>query len=90
MQGSKLFIGNLAHSVEKKELEDLFSKHGEVVDVKIIEGRGFGFIQMSNQSEAEKARNELNGLYFKGKNLKIEEAKPSMSRNRQRRSTRRY
>jgi len=82
MQGKKLFVGNLKYSVTADELEDLFSKYGEVVEAKVIEGRGFGFVEMSDQSEAEKAKEELNGTDFVGRTLNIDEARPPRSRDR--------
>lgn len=82
MQGKKLFVGNLKYSVTSGELEDLFSKYGEVVEAKVIEGRGFGFVEMSDQSEAEKAKEELNGTDFVGRTLNIDEARPPRSRDR--------
>jgi RNA recognition motif-containing protein len=88
MQGSKLYVGNLSFSVTKEQLEELFSNYGEVRQVNIIEGRGFGFVEMSNPSEAEKAKEALNGSDFKGRNLKVDQARPP--RNRQRRDYRRY
>ena len=88
MQGSKLYVGNLSYSVAIDELEKLFSNYGEVTEVKIIEGKGFGFVEMSNQSEAETAREALSGSEFKGRTLRVDEARPR--RNRQRRGYRRY
>ena len=88
MQGSKLYVGNLSYSVTKEQLEELFSNYGEVREVNIIEGKGFGFVEMSNQSEAEKAKGALNGSDFKGRNLRVDEALPPKSR--QRRDYRRY
>ena len=88
MQGSKLYVGNLSYSVTKEHLEELFSDYGEVRQVNIIEGRGFGFVEMSNQSEAEKAKEALNGSEFKGRTLRVDEARPP--RSRQRRDYRRY
>jgi len=82
MQGSKLYVGNLSYSVTKEDLEKLFSKYGEVKEVNIVEGRGFGFVEMSNSSEAEKAKEGLNGSDFKGRNLKVDEARPPRSRER--------
>ncbi len=76
MQGSKLYIGNISYSVTKEQLEELFSSHGEVMQVTIIENKGFGFVEMSNQSEAEKAKEALDGSEFKGRNLKVDEARP--------------
>ena len=88
MQGSKLYVGNLSYSAVNDDLEVLFSSYGEVKEVKIIEGRGFGFVEMSNQAEAEKAREALNGSDYKGRTLRVDEARPP--RNRQRRGYRRY
>jgi RNA recognition motif-containing protein len=77
MQGSKLYVGNLHFSVSVDNLRELFSHHGEVLSVNIVEGKGFGFVEMSNQSEAEKAKKSLDGSDFKGRALKVNEAKPS-------------
>jgi RNA recognition motif-containing protein len=76
MQGSKLYVGNLSYSATNEQLEELFSKHGEVKQVNIIEGRGFGFVEMSDPSEAEKAKEALDGSDFDGRTLKVDEAKP--------------
>ncbi len=82
MQGSKLYVGNLDYAVTKEELQQLFSEHGEVKEINIIEGRGFGFVEMSNQSEAEKAKEALDGTDLKGRTLKIDEARPPKDRER--------
>lgn len=87
MQGNKLYVGNLGYSVTVVQLQELFSGYGNVQHINIIEGKGFGFVEMSNQSEAEKAKKELNGTDFKGRSLKINEAIPD--RGRQRREHRR-
>ena len=82
MQGSKLYVGNLGFSVTVDQLQELFSTYGEVKNVNIVEGRGFGFVEMSNQSEAEKAKKTLNGSDFKGRTLKINEALPDRGRQK--------
>ncbi len=82
MQGSKLYVGNLSYSTTNEQLEELFSSYGEVKQVNIIEGRGFGFVEMSNQSEAEKAKEGLDGSDYKGRALKVDEARPPRSRER--------
>ena len=87
MQGNKLYVGNLGYSVTIDQLQELFSSYGNVQHVNIIEGKGFGFVEMSNQSEAEKAKKALNGTDFKGRSLKINEALPD--RGRQKREHRR-
>jgi RNA recognition motif-containing protein len=82
MQGSKLYVGNLSYSVTKERLDELFAKYGEVKQVTIIEGKGFGFVEMSNQSEANKAKEALNNTEFEGRTLNIDEARPPKSRDR--------
>jgi RNA recognition motif-containing protein len=77
MKGSKLYVGNLDYSVTKEKLEELFSNYGEVVQVKLFEGKGFGFVEMSDSTEAEKAKEALNGSDFEGRSLKVNEARPS-------------
>ncbi len=82
MQGRKLYVGNLDYSVTYEELKELFSQHGEVEYVRIIADRGFGFVEMSSQAEAEKAKSELDGYQFKGRSLRVNEARPQRSRGR--------
>lgn len=82
MQGSKLYVGNLSYSVTNEGLGELFANYGEVKEVNVIEGKGFGFVEMSNPSEAEKAKEGLDGSDFEGRTLKIEEARPPRSRER--------
>jgi len=90
MQGSKLFVGNLNYSVGKEQLKELFSPFGEVLDVKIIDNKGFGFVEMSTQAEAEKAKKELNNTYFFGRNISVDEARSGKSQHRGKRPQRRY
>jgi RNA recognition motif-containing protein len=88
MQGSKLYVGNLSYSVVNRELEELFSTYGQVMEVNIIAGKGFGFVEMSNQSEAEKAKEALSGSDFKGRTLRVDAARPRKGRHK--RGSRRY
>jgi RNA recognition motif-containing protein len=88
MQGSKLYVGNLSYSVSTEQLQELFANHGEVRNINIIEGRGFGFVEMSSASEAEQAKEALDGFDFEGRTLKVDEARPPKSRPR--RDNRRY
>lgn len=80
MQGSKLYVGNLSYSTTNEQLQELFSEYGEVKQVNIIEGRGFGFVEMSDTLCAEKAKEALNGKDFQGRTLKIDEARPPRER----------
>lgn len=85
MQGSKLYVGNLNYAVTNEELVELFSKYGEVKEVNIIEGKGFGFVEMSSGEQAEKAKEALNGTDFNGRTMKVDEARPR--RNREKRGS---
>ena len=82
MQGKKLYVGNLNYSVTKDELSELFAEFGEVVEVTIIDGKGFGFVEMSETSEAENAMADLNGKEFKGRTMKVDEARPKRDTRR--------
>ena len=82
MQGSRLYVGNLSYSVTQDQLQELFKEHGEVKEVKLIEGKGFGFVEMSSQAEAEAAQKALDGFDFAGRALKVNEARPRESRPR--------
>ncbi|MCD6129842.1 MAG: RNA-binding protein [Deltaproteobacteria bacterium] len=81
MQGSKLYVGNLTYSVDNEQLKELFASHGEVKQVNVIEGKGFGFVEMSSPEEAEKAKEALNGTEFSGRTLRIDEARPPRERS---------
>lgn len=76
MENSKLYVGNLSYSVSELQLKELFSKHGEVKEVTLIAGKGFGFVVMSNSEEAVKAKEALNGTQWEGRTIKVDEARP--------------
>ncbi len=80
MEGNKLYVGNLDYTIDEQHLMDLFEEYGEVVSVKVIEGRGFGFVELNSKEQAENAMNELNEKEFKGRTLKINEARPQENR----------
>ena len=80
MQGSKLYVGNLSYSVTNDQLKELFSTFGEVANVNVIDGKGFGFVEMSSEAEANKVKDSLNGTEFQGRTLKVDEARPPRSR----------
>ncbi|MDD3656866.1 MAG: RNA-binding protein [Atribacterota bacterium] len=80
MQGSKLYVGNLSYSVTNEQLEELFANQGTVNSVNIIEGKGFGFVEMSSSEEAQSAMDALNNTEFAGRPLKIDEARPQKPR----------
>jgi RNA recognition motif-containing protein len=89
MQGNKLYVGNLNYAVTSEELTELFSNYGQVESINIIEGKGFGFIEMANQAEAETAKEKLDGHQLKGRALRVNEAKPR-DNSPKRNFTRRY
>lgn len=86
----KLFVGNLPYDVKEDELRDMFAAHGQVASVAIISDRdtgrskGFGFVEMPNQAEAEKAISNLNDKDVGGRSMKVNEARPKEDRPRRR------
>jgi RNA recognition motif-containing protein len=85
VQGSKLYVGNLKYSVTNEQLEELFGTYGEVRSVNVIEGKGFAFVEMGNQSEAQAAKEGLDGQGFEGRTIKVDEARPPKARENDRR-----
>ena len=79
--GGRLYVGNLTYSVTNEQLRELFSSYGEVNQVNIIEGKGFGFVELSTPEEAAKAKEALNGSDFAGRTLRVDEARPPKSRD---------
>ncbi len=84
--GKKLYVGNLSYQVDGSELEQLFGQHGQVVSAQIINDRdtgrskGFGFVEMSSDEEAQNAINALNGQEHGGRALTVNEARPREER----------
>ena len=84
--GAKLYVGNLNYSVVEEKLQELFSQHGSVVSVRIItdkftgRSKGFGFVEMGSDEEAEKATAALNGIEFEGRTIVVSEARPQQPR----------
>jgi cold-inducible RNA-binding protein len=82
---SKLYVGNLAYSVSNSDLEELFAQAGQVQSVAVItdkfsgQSKGFGFVEMANAEEASKAIQQFNDTELKGRNIKVNEAKPRES-----------
>lgn len=83
----KLYVGNLPQSANKQTLQDTFSQCGTVDSVNVITDRdtgrskGFAFVEMSSNSEAQKAIQELNGSSIDGHEIKVSEAKPKAPRD---------
>ncbi len=90
MPGTKLFVGNLNWSVDSEKLRELFGAYGTVQSATVLEGKGFGFVEMATSEEAEKAKSNLNGTQLMGRTLNVDEARPQKDRGRQGGGRRRY
>ena len=86
--GSKLYVGNLSYNTTGSDLEQLFAAHGQVTSAQVIADRdtgrskGFGFVQMGSDAEAQAAIAALNGQEHDGRQLTVNEAKPREDRPR--------
>lgn len=82
----KIYVGGLAYSVTDSQLQQLFAAHGTVESAKVImdrdtdRSRGYGFVEMSTQEEAEKAIAALNGTVHEGRNITVNISKPREDR----------
>lgn len=76
MDNKKLYLGNLNYSATSDDVTDLCAEYGNVADVKIIEGKGFGFVEFETSESAMAAKEGLDGVDFKGRPLKVDEARP--------------
>ena len=85
-----MYIGNLAHDVTEDDLRNAFSEFGEVSSVKIIidkfsgRSKGFGFVEMPSNSEADQAIKALNGKVFNGRSIKVNQAEAKRKRPQRR------
>ena len=83
-----LYVGNLAKEVTDEDLQAVFAEYGEVTSAKVIKdkfsnlSRGFGFVEMPSNSEADTAIKALNGEQLKGSALQISEARPKREKRR--------
>ncbi len=82
-----IYVGNLPYSAEDQDLNDLFSEHGSVTSARVIMDRemgrskGFGFVEMPDDAEAERAVEGLNGFDFQGRSLRVNESQPNPRRS---------
>ena len=85
--GKKLYVGNLSYDMNSSALEQLFAPHGTIESAQVIEDRstgqskGFGFVEMSSDAEAQAAISALDGQDNGGRALKVNEAKPREPRS---------
>jgi len=82
----KLYVGGLSYDTTESSLENLFAQAGQVDSVRIITDRetgrakGFGFVEMGNDNEADRAITMFNGTNFEGRNIIVNEARPQTDR----------
>ena len=92
----KLFVGGLPYSVTDDQLRELFAAHGTVESATVVvdrdtdRSRGFGFVEMSSEEEAQRAIAALNGSELQGRNLTVNISKPRESRPQGGRSRERW
>ncbi|RLD60784.1 MAG: RNA-binding protein [Bacteroidetes bacterium] len=83
-----IYVGNLPYSISEDELSKVFGQYGEVISVKIItdkysgRSKGFGFVEMLNDDDAQKAIDELNDSDIKGRNVKVNVAREKKTDDR--------
>jgi RNA recognition motif-containing protein len=81
-----IYVGNLPYNITEADLRDAFSQYGEVSQVTLItdkftgQSKGFGFVEMTRNAEADAAIKGLNETNFKGRNIKVNQAKPKSDR----------
>jgi len=76
MSVTKLYVGNLNYKTTDEKLKELFAQFGEVTSVNILQGRGFGFVEMNSPESAQEAMGKLNGSEFDGRKIIVNEARP--------------
>ena len=85
-----IYVGNLPYSITGDDLRNLFSQYGDVADAKVIsdkysgKSKGFGFVQMADNSSAEQAIESLNDSDLQGRNIKVNQARPKENTRRDR------
>ena len=86
----EIYVGSLPYTVTEDDLKEAFTAFGEVSSVRLVsdklsgKSKGFGFVEMPNSSEAEAAITALNGSSFKGRDIKVNQAKPKEERPQRR------
>lgn len=85
---TRIFVGSLPYSTTDEELEEFFTSAGKVVSARVIvdhdtnRSKGFGFVEMSSEAEAQAAIQQLNGKELGGRSLIVNEAHPQVRRER--------
>jgi RNA recognition motif-containing protein len=91
-----IYVGNLSHGITEDDLRSLFGEFGDIESAKVIsnkysgQSKGFGFVEMPSNSEADKAIKALNGKFINGQNIKVNPADPGGKRSKRSSFRRRY
>lgn len=91
-----IYIGNLAFNITEESLRSMFEAFGEIESAKVIKDRftgrskGFGFVEMPSNSEADQAIKALNGKFIEGRNIKVNQANPGGKKSRRSSNRRKY
>ena len=91
-----IYVGNLPHGVSEEEIREMFAKYGEVESVTMVKDRfsgqskGFGFVEMPNNSEADQVIKALNKTMLQGKEVKINQVQPQKKGKKNARRSRSY
>lgn len=78
----KIYVGNLPYGMTESDLRDAFTQYGEIASITLVtdkytgESKGFGFVEMNTQSQAEEAIKKLDGSALKGRNIRVNQARP--------------
>ncbi len=86
--GKKIYVGNISFNASDEDLKGLFGEHGEIESVKLVTDaqtgrpRGFGFVEMATEEDAQRALSALNGKIFMGRALTVAEARAQQPRER--------
>ena len=91
-----IYVGNLASATTGEDLRSLFAEFGDVQEAKVItdrrtsQSKGFGFVEMPSNSEADQAIKNLNGKFIEGRNIKVNPADSGRKKSKRRSSRRRF
>lgn len=91
-----IYVGNLSYQVKEDSLRSMFEEFGEIESAQVIMGKftgrskGFGFVEMPSNSEADQAIKALNGKFVEGRNIKVNQANPGGKKSRRSSGRRRY
>lgn len=91
-----IYVGNLSYQVKEDSLRSMFEEFGEIESAQVIidkftgRSKGFGFVEMPSNSEADQAIKALNGKFVEGRNIKVNQANPGGKKSRRSSGRRRY